>query len=82
METFLACDGHQRMEGGPVLGVWRRILEPVFHFFVIRGTYSMINRPAVPSTHRYLKGIRRLDLRCLRRCQRENRELGQACLKK
>jgi hypothetical protein len=34
METFLACDGRQRVEGGPVLaGVWRWILEPVFHFF-------------------------------------------------
>jgi len=33
-------------------------------------------------THRYRKEIRRLDLRCLRRCQRENRELGQVCLEK
>jgi hypothetical protein len=32
METFLARDGHQRMKGGPVSGVRRRILEPVFHF--------------------------------------------------
>jgi hypothetical protein len=32
IETFLACDGHQRMKGGSVSGVWRWILEPVFHF--------------------------------------------------
>lgn len=36
---------------------------------------------AVSLTHRYRKEIRRLDLRCRRRCQRENRPLGQECLK-
>ena len=31
-ETFLACDGHQRMEGRQISDIWRWILEPVFHF--------------------------------------------------
>lgn len=30
-EALLACDGHQRVKGGAVSGVWRWVLEPVFH---------------------------------------------------
>ena len=30
-KAFLACDGHQRVKGGAVSGVWRWVLEPVFH---------------------------------------------------
>ena len=31
MEAFLARDGHQRVQGGAVSGVWRWVLESVFH---------------------------------------------------
>ena len=90
-KAFLACDGHQRVKGGPVSSVWRRVLEPVFHLIqqmvmvaLGQSELKQIEKGAKEGTkkgrtYRCQMEIRRRDPRCLQRCQRENRPLGQVC---
>ena len=90
-KAFLACDGHQRVKGGPVSSVWRRVLEPVFHLIqqmvmvaLGQSELKQIEKGAKGGTkkgrtYRCQMEIRRRDPRCLQRCQRENRPLGQVC---
>ena len=73
MEAFLARDGHQRVQGGAVSGVWRWVLESVFHLMTNGQSEEERKEKKQKKAHRYRKEIRRLDRRCLRRFQRENR---------
>src|SRR6266478_9754938 len=82
------------MKGRAVSGMRQWILEPIFHFVICMIQSVPINQEQnkiekkrkekkdnrCRLAHRYRKEIRRLAQRRLRRCQRENRVMGQVCL--
>src|SRR6266478_5359115 len=82
------------MKGRAVSGMRQWILEPIFRFVICMIQSVPINQEQnkiekkrkekkdnrCRLAHQYRKEIRRLAQRRLRRCQRENRVMGQVCL--